>query len=123
MIIDAESYACSARGACSGNNRKPYLFQAEEKRMIKPTSNKSLVPNRMGSKREWHKFVWAAVILFFLPLPSADLWFHLLPNLAYERLFDTFYVVCFVSAFLMLIKGNKILKKRRIEANAESERQ
>lgn len=74
---------------------------------------------RMGSKQQWHKFVWAAVILFFLPGPIAFLRFHLLPNPAYVRIFDALYIACFVCAFLLLVKGNKLLKKSRMGANPE----
>jgi hypothetical protein len=77
---------------------------------------------RMGAKQQWHKFVWAAVILFFLPVPSAYVRFHLMPNPAYVRIFDAFYVACFVSAFLLLIKGNKLLKKSQMGANPKSEK-
>ncbi len=65
--------------------------------------------------QKWHKFVLVAVMLFSLPVPISFLRVYLLPNSDYVRVFDLFYIACFVCAFLLLIKGNKRLKKAEME--------
>jgi hypothetical protein len=67
---------------------------------------------RMKPERQkWHKFVYAAITLFFLPLPISFLRSYLLPNPNYIGIFDAFYVTCLFCAFALLIIGNKQLKK------------